>query len=227
MNTPPLPESSAGRSVADTIAETLARRIVLGELRPGQKVGQDAVAAEFQASHVPVREAFRRLEARGLLVGEPRRGVRVAPISPAAVHEVTEMRAALEALALTQGVDRFGAADLAAARHAIAAGEASRDLIVWEEANRHFHRALTAPCAMPRLMQAIDDLHQAGARFLLATWKDLDWQPRSSAEHRAITDAMAAGRIEQAATLLRVHILDAGAALIRQIEGTAGDLSGG
>jgi DNA-binding GntR family transcriptional regulator len=214
-------ESGAAKSIADIIAEGLARRIVLGELPPGRKVGQDHVAAEFRASHVPVREAFRRLEARGLLVAEPRRGVRVAPIDPAAVREVTEMRAVLEVLALRRAAQALAAADLAAARRAIADGEASDDLIVWEAANRRFHRALIVPCAMPRLLRAIDDLHQASARFLLATWKDLDWRPRSDAEHRAILERIEAGDIKGAAALLRDHILGAGKALARTLDRAA------
>ena len=158
--------SETDKSVADLIADALARRIVLGELPPGQKVGQDLVAAEFRASHVPVREAFRQLEARGLLISEPRRGVRVAPINPAAVREVTDMRAALEVLALRHASTRLTDADIETARQAIADSDASGDLIIWEKANRHFHRAIVGPCAMPRLLRAIDELHEAGARFL-------------------------------------------------------------
>jgi DNA-binding GntR family transcriptional regulator len=209
---------SSGQSVADYIAEVLGKRIVLGELPPDARIRQDIVAAEFRASHVPVREAFRRLEARGLLVSEPRRGVRVAPIDPVAVHEVTEMRAALEVLALRHAAKVLTAADLHEGRQAIAAGEASDDLIVWEEANRRFHRALVAPCRMPRLLQAIDDLHQAGARYLLAVWKDLDWEQRSDTEHHAILRKLESADADGAATLLRDHILAAGQALQRQLE---------
>lgn len=204
---------SAQAQLPDRIAEILARRIVLGELPAGAKIGQDHVAEEFGASHVPVREAFRRLEAQGLLVSLPRRGVRVAPLDPAAVREVTEMRATLEALALGHAARAFSAEDLEAAEQALAEGEASSDLIVWEEANRRFHRALVAPCQMPRLLRTIDDLHQASARFLLAAWKDLDWRPRSDDEHRALLEKMRAHDAEGAAALLVSHILTAGRAL--------------
>jgi DNA-binding GntR family transcriptional regulator len=67
-------------------------------------------------------------------------------------------------------------------------------------------------------MLAIDDLHQAGARFLLATWKDLDWQPRSDAEHRSIVASLQSHDVERAAKLLRDHILSAGLALVRRLE---------
>lgn len=205
-------------SLPGQIARALADRIVAGVLKPGEPVRQDRVAAEFRTSHVPVREAFRQLEAQGYLVSAPRRGVRVAPLDPASVTEVTEMRAALETLALRHALPRLTAADLDSAEAAITEGQSSDDLAVWEQANRHFHRALTAPCGMPRLMRTIDELHRASARLLLATWSELDWQPRSDDEHRAILTALRDGDAGRAADLLERHILSAGRALATLIE---------
>lgn len=201
-------------SVAGRIARLLSQRIVSGALEPGAPVRQDHVAAEFRASHVPVREAFRTLEAGGLLVSEPRRGVRVAALDPATISEVTEMRACLETLALRYASGVLGKQDLAAASDAIERGEASNDIAIWERANRDFHRAITAPCRMPRLIATIDDLHRTSARFLYATWKNLDWQPRSDLEHRAILAALEMGDVASAEQRLRVHIIEAGKALI-------------
>jgi DNA-binding GntR family transcriptional regulator len=166
---------------------------------------------------VPVREAFRRLEAQGLVQSEPRRGVRVPPLDPDAVLEVTEMRAALETLALRHAFDRIGPAEIGLARDAIAAGEASRDIQVWEATNRRFHRILITPCGMPRLLAAIDDLHRASARFLFATWRALDWQPRSDQEHRVYLAAIARGNAIEAGRLLEAHVRDAGHALVRRL----------
>ena len=84
---------SSQAQLPDRIAEILARRIVLGELPAGAKIGQDHVAAEFGASHVPVREAFRRLEAQGLLVSLPRRGVRRGDDPNCAVREKASVNA--------------------------------------------------------------------------------------------------------------------------------------
>src|SRR6266700_7946748 len=112
------------QSVAGRIAAALAERIVSGVLSPGSRLMQDHVAEEFQASHVPVREAFRKLEAQGLVVSKPRCGVRVSDLDPSMVGEVTEMRAAMESLALSHALPRLREADLDAARQALVEGEA-------------------------------------------------------------------------------------------------------
>jgi DNA-binding GntR family transcriptional regulator len=204
-------------SVAGRIARALSERIVTGALAPGVPVRQDHVATEFRASHVPVREAFRKLEAQGLLVSEPRRGVRVAPLDLSTILEVTDMRAALEVLALRHAFSRLGQDDLDAAARALAEGETSDEIAVWERANRRFHHAITSPCGMPRLMAVIEDLHRASARFLFATWKDLGWRPRSDDEHRAILAHLEVGNIEAAAIALKQHIIAARQALMSRL----------
>lgn len=210
-------DAAAGRpdtTLAGQIAESLAQRIVLGELPPGTRLRQDAVAAEFGASHVPVREAFRRLEARGLAISEPRRGVRVAPLDPRATREVTEMRAALEPLALRHAIAAMTPEALAAAEAALLEGEASQDLAVWDAANRRFHLELVAPCGLSRLLATLADLHSAASRSLIATWRNRDWRGRSDAEHRELMALVRAGRTEAACALLVRHIGEAGEALL-------------
>ena len=209
--------AATDNSMAGRIAAALSERIVSGALAPGARLMQDHIAEEFQASHVPVREAFRKLEAQGLVENKPRCGVRVSKVDPAVVFEVAEMRAALETLALRLAVPNLTERDLDAAHEALVEGEAGDRILIWEAANRRFHRALTAPCGMQRLMASIDDLHRSDARFLFATWKDLDWQPRSDAEHWAILGAIRIGDGETACRLLEAHVRAAGQALIERL----------
>ncbi|MBB3809171.1 GntR family transcriptional regulator [Pseudochelatococcus contaminans] len=192
-------------TLAVRISRTLADRIIAGEIEPGTRLRQDYVAEEFGASHVPVREAFRRLEAQGLAVSEPRKGVRVASFALSEVREVAEMRAALEVLALRHAAPNITPAILDAAEEATRAGDNSHDVRSWEEANRRFHRLIVEPCGMPRLLAAIDDLHAASARFLFAAWR-LDWEARTDHDHRAILAALRKGDVETACATLARHV---------------------
>ncbi|MFC0282793.1 GntR family transcriptional regulator [Camelimonas abortus] len=196
-------------TIATRICKALAERIISGELAPGTRLRQDHVAEAFGASHVPVREAFRRLEAQGLAVSEPRRGVRVAGFTAEDVKEVAQMRAALEVLALRNAAPRLTPAILEAAEEATRAGERAADVHAWEEANRRFHTLLLEPCRMPRLLAAISDLHKASARFLFCGWR-AEWEAPTDRDHRAILAALRAGHVELAAAILNRHILWAG-----------------
>lgn len=197
--------ASKDDTIAARIGRTLADRIISGAIEAGAKLRQDHIAEEFGASHVPVREAFRRLEAQGLVVSEPRRGVRVAGFSLDEVREVAEMRAALEVLALRNAAPHLTKAILDQAEEINRAGDRAKDVQGWEQANRSFHRLILAPCGMPRLLKAIDDLHTASARFLFSGWR-AEWDAPTDRDHRAVLAALRAGEVEAAASVLARHV---------------------
>jgi len=193
------------RTIVEDITAVLADRIVRGELLPDEKLRQDHIAEEFGASHVPVREAFRQLEARGLAVSIPRRGVRVSTFDVSEAKEVAEMRSVLEVLALRHAFPHLNAQTFALAQQAIDEGEKAQDIYTWEDANQRFHRTIVAECKMPKLLATLDDLHVASARFLFATWKS-KWETRIEHDHRTIVRALKNGDIENAAKVLERHV---------------------
>ncbi|TDR93015.1 GntR family transcriptional regulator [Enterovirga rhinocerotis] len=197
--------TSKDETIAARISRALAERIIAGTIAPGTRLRQDHVAAEFGASHVPVREAFRRLEAQGLAISEPRRGVRVAGFSLDEIREVAEMRAALEVLALRNAVPHLTKAVLDEAEEVNRAGERAKDVESWEDTNRTFHRLILTPCGMPRLLKTIDDLHTASARFLFSGWR-AEWEAPTDRDHKAILAALRAGDGEMAASVLARHV---------------------
>jgi DNA-binding GntR family transcriptional regulator len=84
-------------STAEEATTTALRRaILLGILEPGDRLRQETLAAELGVSRIPLRDAFRRLEAEGLIRIDGRRGARVATLSTDDVAELYELRRLLE-----------------------------------------------------------------------------------------------------------------------------------
>ncbi|MBO9413156.1 MULTISPECIES: GntR family transcriptional regulator [unclassified Ruegeria] len=192
-------------TIADTIYDTLSQQIITGELSAGEKLRQDHIARAFDTSHVPVREALLRLQAHGLAKSEPRRGMRVTPLDPVEVREVIEMRVALEPLALQYAVQNMSVNAVTRAEQARLACDAAETMPEWEAKNRAFHRAILAPCALPRLLRTIDDLHIASARHLFAHWRP-KWVQRADTDHAAIMQAIQKKDTAGAVGLLIRHI---------------------
>lgn len=128
------------------------------------------------------------------------------------------MRAALETLALREGAALLTDADLQRLDALVDAESSAQGIVALEELNEQFHRGLSAHCRMPRLLASIADLHRVSARHLFATWQRLDWQARSSDEHRRIVAALRAGEVEAACAMLAAHIIDAGRALANALQ---------
>ncbi|MCK1402298.1 GntR family transcriptional regulator [Bradyrhizobium sp. 4] len=193
-------------TIVTRIADSIGERIITGALLPGVPLRQDHVAREFNSSHVPVREAFRQLEGQYLVVAQPRRGVRVAPLDAKSVKEIAEMRAALEVVALRNSAPKLTSADLARVELALIEGDNAETIEEFEKANRLFHQALVAPCGMPRLLASLDGLQLANSRLVFAMARSAGWRPRSNQDHRLILQALRARNLDQACNLLARHI---------------------
>lgn len=194
-------------TLADRVFAALSRQIETGALSAGQRLRQDEVAAELGASHVPVREAFRRLEAEGLVESLPRRGVRVTIADRAALAEAIEMRATLEALALRHAAEAYPPGHLAALADADHICSQAAIPAEWEAANQIFHTLLLQGCPMPRLMQTIERLQLSASRMArqLGATRPLGL-PREDRDHRAILSALRAREVDLAAQILSRHI---------------------
>ncbi len=139
------PAPAVAPTAQDRAAASLRAAILEGELRPGQRVSQDAWAARIGVSLIPLREALRALAGEGLVTYRPRRGYVVTELDVDDLVEVYRLRRQLETDALLRGVPRASHDDVADLRRASAdcrnAG-ASSDVAGQLAANRRFHERL-------------------------------------------------------------------------------------
>lgn len=89
-------EAGPDATAEETTTHTLRQAIIRGMLRPGDRLRQELLAAELGVSRIPLRDAFRRLEAEGLIEIDGRRGARVASLTVDDVAELYELRRMLE-----------------------------------------------------------------------------------------------------------------------------------
>lgn len=84
-------------SLSSAIAERLRAQLLQGKWTPGQDISDVDIAQQLGVSRTPVREAMKLLCHEGLLTATPRRGMRVAVLSPAQVQEAQQLYALLSA----------------------------------------------------------------------------------------------------------------------------------
>src|ERR1700753_4153538 len=88
--------SPENETLADRIADRLKRLIVTGQIKSGQKLVEKDIAAAFNVSRTPLREALARLVNDGLAIGIPYRGIFVRQITLRQVRDIYEPRIAIE-----------------------------------------------------------------------------------------------------------------------------------
>jgi DNA-binding GntR family transcriptional regulator len=84
---------------SDQVSEHVRRLIFDGELRPGDRIPQDAIAAELGVSRIPVREALIEMARDGLVVNEPHIGAFVGGFDAEVIRDHFDIVAMLQAMA--------------------------------------------------------------------------------------------------------------------------------
>src|ERR1700735_490865 len=106
--------NGGGRGAAkDRALDYVKNQILTGAFPGGELISEGEVAAALGMSRTPVREAFLRLEAEGLLRLYPQRGALVVPVSSEEAHAVIEARRVLEQFAVGKVIGRGPAAHAA------------------------------------------------------------------------------------------------------------------
>lgn len=207
------------RSATTAVKEEIRRLLYTGELVPGHRVPVDELAARFNVSRTPVREALAQLSAEGLVTIEPRVGVFVRIISDKEILEVYRIKRALEPLMASWAAERGSPEQrrefAAAIKHledAIQAGDIPRYVSLLEERRE-------ALLEMADSSALRDSLGILDGRVRLLRFRNLS-QPgvldKSLAGHKEVAKAILDGDPEAAYDAMLRHMLDAEAG-IRQL----------
>lgn len=202
--------SDAEESHVDVVYRRLRAAILNGTLEPGSRLSQVRLAAEFEMSRGPLREALRLLEREGLIDARHRRMVRVAPTSLSELDELYALRIVNESLAVRITVPLLTEADCGALDQDLAAMDqagADGDSRRWEDAHRRFHLRLCAG-AGKRTVRLVEELFDNSFRYRSA-YRDLDATlayERSKREHRQIVDACLTRDSARGSELIARHL---------------------
>ncbi|GAA0895255.1 GntR family transcriptional regulator [Pseudonocardia zijingensis] len=143
----------------EAVLGELRRVILAGDAPPGLAIPCDEVAALFEVSVIPVREALKTLVGEGLVEHRPRAGYTVARLTSTELDELYVVRGVLEQAALSAAVARAGPDDHDRARSAHAATAAAiddGDGRAYHRESRRFHLALVVPAGMGRLQAMLE-----------------------------------------------------------------------
>lgn len=195
-------------SLVELAADSVRRRILGGDLKPGERLKEDRLTEELGISRPPLREAMRLLEQEGLIVKLPRYGAQVVSLTSHDIWELLTLRQALEVQALTLAMP-VSEQDLAEPRRLLAnmadcAKEDSRAGMV--DAGFQFHLSLVDLARHSRISAIYRSL-QAQLQLCMAVNTEASHEPLADnvARHSQLLAAIAAGEVTQALAALGGH----------------------
>lgn len=197
----------AGEPRGETAYLKLKDAIRSGDLKPGQRVRESEMAARLDVSRTPVREAFRRLEADGLLSFAPYRGMVISELDHQAVMELYFMREVLEGTAAGLAARRASDAEVAILQELVSLdpGGAGKPAAVAGH-NRRYHSSLYHAAHNRYLLKTLNVLQDAMALLGPTTMEVSGRSEEAKQEHAAIVQAITDKDAELAERLMREHI---------------------
>jgi DNA-binding GntR family transcriptional regulator len=188
------------------------RQIVSGELKPGDRLSDVELASKLGVSRTPVRQALHRLAQDELITFDPRRGFWVRDLNVDDIHELYEVRVALEVLALRRAAQNLDPRELHGLLEQVGVVRAELSDGTIPQFLEHdflFHNVLIQASGNGRLIRTLATLRSQVSIFQIRDTEFPGRMERALDEHEAILNALLAGRYEDAADLLAAHIVAA------------------
>lgn len=204
----------------DVVFNTLRRAILKGELKPGERLMEIALAERLGVSRTPIREAMRKLELEGLVVMIPRRGAQVANITEKDLNDVLEVRIALENLAIEKACKCMNEEQMG--RLWVAAKEFERtrsegNLVRLAEADVAFHEIIYQAADNVRLNQVLNNLREQIYRYRVEYLKEEETRNVLVKEHEELYRAISERNAAKAQSISFKHIENQRKAIIHSI----------
>ena len=205
--TDPLPD----QSLADAVAGRLRAAIMEGVYAPGDHLVERRLARQFGVSHIPLREALARLVEEGLVVRLPRRGARVASLTPRALEEVSSLRVVLEQFVVRRLKGRFtpeAHAGLQGIVDAMRSAADRHDLVRVHELDQQFHQRLWELTDHALLVEVAAQMRSRMNYFFRAAAASLGpAEVRQHAEsHAELLEVIASGDLRAAERAMQRHV---------------------
>lgn len=204
----------------DVVFNTLREAILKGELEPGERLMEIALAQKLGVSRTPIREAIRKLELEGLVVMAPRKGAEVAEITLKDLRDVLEVRKNLEELAVELACKKATEADIEemkAAHEEFIKTLSQKDLTVIAEADVKFHDVIYKITGNKRLIQILNNLREQMYRYRLEYIKDEKKRMIVTDEHLQIIEAIEGKNVDSAKNYIQVHIINQEKTIVEKI----------
>lgn len=209
------------KSLSSVISRQLEEMILSGKINPGDRINESQLASMLGVSRAPIREACRQLEKHHIVEVMANRGTFVRNIHPREVAELYDVRAALDALAGERAAERMTPEAVQALTGHLQEMEvfaAQENVAAYFRANLDFHMAVVRASANHSLASLYESVCKQALLFRRTSLSLHNRLHVSLEQHKRIFSALKSGRGNEAAALLKSHVLDAGRALISTIE---------
>ena len=200
------------RSLTDEVRDHIRDGIAEGRYKPGEWLKEGAIGEELSVSRTPIREAIRILEAEGLIVMEPWKGITVATLSRRQVSDFYAYREIIEGLAAEMAASVITEDEIEGLDAILLQLEKGRDQTGSELANVNelFHKTIFDISGNRFLNQSLEVINTAKILIWKPVYPSHERWREAQQEHRKMFDALRSRDAMTAKTVAQEHVRSAG-----------------
>ena len=213
-------------SVVDNVTVLLRRALLAGEIKPGERINVAGLERTFGVSHIPIREAVRRLETEGLIVALPQRAAVAAGVDLDDLAGLYDLRRIVEGEVIERSIESMTDEQVDGVRAALDALEAvaqDHDSPAFWELHRAYHWALLDPGATAWVQRVLQQVWTASERYVRLFVSETVGD--AMADHRRLYEYCVSRDGASARELLRRH-LDRTESAVREAFTPTGETAG-
>jgi DNA-binding GntR family transcriptional regulator len=180
-------------TLTDEAYARIKARVLRCEFEPGARFSEGQLADELRLTKMPVREALSRLVQEGLVRSIPRHGYEVNPVTVRDVHDLFELRLAVEPLAVELAARRIDEPTLRRLAELCEVTCNPTDLASitqFADAHREFHLLIVRACGNRKLSDVVERVLEDADRLVYMGLLRLDHHAKVGTEHHALLDAL-------------------------------------
>jgi DNA-binding GntR family transcriptional regulator len=203
-------DRSALPTAVDYAYKQIWKQLVFANEQKEQRLSDVVLAEKLGVSRTPVRQALERLVQDGLVRSDPRRGFWVRTFTAQDIHEIYDLRGALEVLALRLAAPQLDPADLKsqlALHQQVRAQIDQRPVSLFLQSDFRLHTFFIRASGNTRLIHYLSTLRSQFSVFQVKDTRNPKRMEPALRDHEKILLALLEGRIEHAADLLAAHIV--------------------
>ena len=201
-------------SIADIAKRNIQEWVVTGHFQPGKQIKEEEISQRLGISRPPVREALKMLEAAGLVLRKPRRGVFVPEMTEKDMWEIYTLKATLYEMATGLAMDVVSERDISelesyVRKMEVCVGKEPLDVLRYQDLHKTFHDSIMGIAGNDRLRTFALNLHNQVTLFSYKSLQDKKHLHSSIRYHRDIVNAMKQKDTALACRLMKEHVLNA------------------
>ncbi|MGL5757304.1 GntR family transcriptional regulator [Plesiomonas sp.] len=205
----------SSQTITDKIFHIIKKDILLGILKPSQKLVVAELKEHYGVGASPIREALIKLSWSKFVCIEPQKGCWVSPVSIAELDDILETRQVLERILLTKSIEQGGEEwelNVLTSHHKLARiddpANPNIDYDEWEIRHNQFHMALFSGSNNPKMQEFLQNILEQIARYRhvwVSVHLDYDKRYHDNGEHEQLMQAVLNRDIHRAITLTEQH----------------------